>query len=223
MSNLNFAPGESNISATVVRPSLVLFWLKTEMAVTSRRVVTREPNTILGLVPLGYDDAAYPLNNVASAGVSIKFSLFRAVFGAIFFLLGLSLLGSSAFLGFVVTLFGVSMLANALSSVLTLVNNGGGVSAVKVNVLDKRKLELFRDEVNHRLFADHDRMRHEEAMRAQATGQAMNYTMQEQQLRAMQQGFSGMQQQQPQMPQAPTAAIPPVVPPTQGGTGPAGW
>ncbi len=192
MSNLTFAPGESNISVSVFRPSLILFWLRTEMAVTSRRVVTREPNTILGAIPLGFSDAAFPLQNVASAGVNVKFSLFRMIFGAVLFLMGLSLLGSNVVAGLLVTLLGVSMLANALSSALIITNNGGGSTALVVNVLDKKKLESFRDEINHRLFADHDRLRHEEAMRAQATGQAMNHTMQERQIRAMQDGFDGM-------------------------------
>ena len=44
----------------------------------------RRPNTILGLIPLGYADNAYPLTNTASVGVSAKFSVGRLVFGLLF-------------------------------------------------------------------------------------------------------------------------------------------
>jgi hypothetical protein len=164
-SNLNFAPGETNIIESQFSPSVVLFWLRSQLAVTNRRIVLKEPNTLLGVIPLGYRDAAFPLNNVASVGVEVKFSLGRAILGLIFFIVGIALVTKNV-LGIILLLIGFSMLANALSAALRVQNNGGGVNFVKVSVLQKSKLEQFRDEANQRLFADTEGLRHSETMGA---------------------------------------------------------
>jgi hypothetical protein len=81
------------------------------------------------------------------------------------------------------------MLANAMSAALVFQNNGGGVTGLLVSVLEKKKLEQFRDSVNERLFADNEGLRHEEMMRAQAMQlhmQQQGLHLQQEQLRATQ-------------------------------------
>lgn len=182
MSNLIFAPGETNISEAQFTQSLLLFWLKTDMAVTSRRFVARQPNTLVGLIPLGYQDVAFPLPNVASAGVSVKFSLARSILGALFVIGGLSALNQNAAAGLVIFFIGLSLLANAASATLILTNSGGGVSALRVSLLEKAKLESFRNEVNSRLFIDAESLRHNEVMSAHQ----ISVLLQQQQLQALQ-------------------------------------
>jgi hypothetical protein len=196
--NLNFAPGETNISFERFSPSVVLFWLRAEMAVTNRRIVLRYPNTLLGVIPLGYRDAAFPINNVASVGAAVKFSLGRAILGLILFIAGLSLLKSAAVVGIIVFLIGLSMLLNSLSAALDVQNNAGGHNAFGVSVLQKKKLEAFREEINQRLFADQEALRHNEVMGAHN----LNMVVQNQQLQAMQmQSQLNQQNQQHQQPQ----------------------
>lgn len=166
MSNINFAPGEGNVTSQKFSPSVILFWLKTEIAVSSMRVVSRSPNTLFGLIPLGYKDAAFPLASTASVGVEVKFSVGRALFGLIFFLVGINLLDNV--FGWLLLILGLSMLLNALSAALTITNHGGGQSRLRVSILEKSKLESFRDEINARVFADQGRLRHEENMDMQA-------------------------------------------------------
>lgn len=162
MSNLTFAPGETNITSSKFSPSVVLFWLKTEIAATNMRVVTKAPNTLFGLIPLGYKDSTYPLKNIAGVGVEVKFSVARAIFGLIFFIIGCNILDN--FFGWVLFVLGLSMLLNSMSAVLKMQNNGGSVSEVRVSILEKSKLEQLRGSINDRLFADHDGMRHQESM-----------------------------------------------------------
>ena len=162
MGDLTFAPGETNIHAAKFSPSVVLFWLKTELAVTNKRIVTKSPNTLLGLIPIGYSDAAFPLANTASVGVEVKFSAGRAVWGFIFLIV--AVLNLNAFWGWVVLIFAATLLLNAMNAALKIQNNGGGQTYLKVSILEKAKLEQFRDQVNARLFADHDALRHESAM-----------------------------------------------------------
>ena len=162
MSNLTFAPGETNVTSSKFSPSVILFWLKTEIACTNTRIVTKSPNTLFGLIPLGYKDATYPLKSIAGVGVEVKFSVARAIFGLIFFIIGCTILDN--FFGWVLFILGLSMLLNAMSAVLKMQNNGGNFSEVRVSILEKSKLEQLRDGINERLFADHDGLRHQESM-----------------------------------------------------------
>lgn len=162
MGDLTFAPGESNIHSAKFSPSVLLFWLKTELAVTDMRIVTKSPNTLLGLIPLGYSDAAYPLANTAGVGVETKFSVGRAFWGALFLVVALYTLES--FFGWVLLLAAAALLLNAMSAALKVQNNGGGITFLKVSILEKSKLEQFRNEVNNRLFADHAGTRHAETL-----------------------------------------------------------
>ncbi|WP_157551324.1 hypothetical protein [Nocardioides jensenii] len=58
MSNLKFAPGENDVIAESFSPSVLMFLLKTEIGASMMRIVTRSPNTLLGLIPLGASDSA---------------------------------------------------------------------------------------------------------------------------------------------------------------------
>jgi hypothetical protein len=163
--NLQFAAGEANIEEASFSPSVILFWLKTNVGVSSTRVVTRAPNTILGVIPLGYVDAAYPLTNVASVGVNSKFSLGRLVFGLIFLIAGIASITKGV--GFVLLVIAAALLSNTFSAALTIQNNAGGVSYFRVSILEKSKLEQFREVINQRLFTDHAEMRHNQQIQVQ--------------------------------------------------------
>jgi hypothetical protein len=191
---LKFAPGERNVTDAQFSTSVVLFWLRTLIGASSTRVVTRAPNTIFGIIPLGYQDAAYPLSNVASVGVNARFSVGKLVAGLIALFVGFALIGSSPIAGLIVLLIAVALLANVMKAALVIQNNGGGITYVDVSILQKAKLEEFREGINERLFADHAHLRHGEQMSVQ---NAQLYTQQQQlnaQIMAQQ---AALQQQQP--------------------------
>ena len=191
MSNLSFAPGEKSLSSASFSPSLTLFWLKTEVAATNMRVISRSPNSLLGVIPLGYRDAGMPLANVASVGVEVKFSLARAFFGVIFLISGLSFFTDG---GWILFFCGVVLALNALSSTLLVRNNAGGVLALRVSILEKAKLEQLRDEINNRLFADVQGIRHEETLdmhRASLANQQAQLHLQQEQTQGQAQQSNG--------------------------------
>lgn len=166
--NLQFAPGESNVHAAKFSPSVILFWLKTELGVTNTRILSKRANTLFGVIPLGYAEETFPLANTAGVGVEVKFSLGRAIFGLILLVVGLTNL--NAFFGWLALLLAISLILNAVSAVMKIKNNGGGETKLQVSILEKAKLEQFRNEVNARLFADHQGLRHQEAMGMQTKG-----------------------------------------------------
>lgn len=162
MGDLTFAAGESNIYSAKFSPSVALFWLKTEMAVTNMRIVSKSPNTLIGLIPLGSSDTAYPLASTAGVGVESKFSVGRGFWGLVFLIV--AIVNLNAFFGWVLLVVAGVLLLNASSAVLKVQNSGGGITSLKVSILEKAKLGQFRDEVNARLFADHAGNRHAETI-----------------------------------------------------------
>ena len=164
---LQFAPGEQNVKETSLSTSGILFWLQTLIGVTNTRVVTRAPNTILGVIPLGYQDAAYPLSNVASVGVNARFSVRRLIVCLLCLIVGLATIGKSGAAGLVLILVAIAVLPSVMKAALVIQNNGGGMTYVDVSIMQKARLEQFREEINKRLFADHARLRHAENMGVQ--------------------------------------------------------
>lgn len=197
MSSLNFAAGETNVTVERFSPSVVLFWLKSELGVSSTRLESTAPNTLLGLIPLGANRQTFPIPNIASVNVNTQFSIWRFIWGLVWFFVGIATLKNG--IGVVLLLLGLSMLANAMSASLNIVNNGGGVTEVTVSILEKGKLEQFSQEINQRVLADHAALRHNESMSVQN----QQLVVQQQQLAAqiMQQNAALQNQNQ----QGPTA------------------
>lgn len=168
MAGVNFAPGEREIEQVRLSPSVILFWLRTSLGVSSRRLVWKAPNTLFGLIPLGSNEEATPLSNTASVSVNVRFSVGRAVIGFFWLIISLGLFGSdAAFAGLLFLILAFASFANTLSAALVIRNNGGGIQKVKVSILDKARLESFAEKVKQQLFTDHDQLRHQDSMNIQ--------------------------------------------------------
>ncbi|MCD7101744.1 hypothetical protein [Pseudoclavibacter sp. 13-3] len=194
-----FAPGEQQSAETAVRPSVIAFWLKTTLAVTNRRFVGSVPNTIFGVIPLGSETLSMPLGNVAGVTVNTQFSVGRAFLGLLLAVLGCICFGFGGgivVLGIVLVIFGLAGLLNALSARLVVQNNAGGSRDVIVSIVDKGRIEAFAEEVNQRLFADNDALRHEQSMNVQ---NAQLYTQQAQLNAQILQQQQNAQQMPPQL------------------------
>src|SRR5262245_44896512 len=82
------APGEQPIAGGSFSFSNILFFLHWNMAVTNKRLVGHTPNTILGVIPMGYNQVSYPLAAVAGVAVRIRYSVFWLLVGLLFVLAG---------------------------------------------------------------------------------------------------------------------------------------
>ncbi len=164
MTEFTFAPGESGIVGDRFSPSVVIFWLKTSVAASSTRIQYKAPNTLFGLIPLGASTKTIPLRNVASVDTNTKFSVGSLVWGLVFLFAGLSAFKSSVF-GALLLLLAAANLANVMSASLVLRDPSGGANAITVSVLERDRLMSLAQEIQTLVFADNDRLRHEESMR----------------------------------------------------------
>ncbi|GAA4765480.1 hypothetical protein [Microbacterium gilvum] len=210
MAQITFAPGEREIDRTELSPSVLLFWIKTTLAVSSTRLVWDQANTLFGLIPLGHNEETTPLANTASVSVNTRFHVGRVVWGIVWLIVSLMLFGNAWVLGLFFLLLAGANIANAMSATFVVTNNGGGRQVVQVSILEKAKLESFANKIKQHLFADQAALRHDQQMNVQ---QAQLY-VQQAQLNA----HLAQNQQPPQVQGQPQYGQPPVPPqpPVQG-------
>lgn len=163
MTEFTYAPGEKNIVGDRFSPSVIIFWLKTSIAASSTRVQYRAPNTLFGLIPLGASTKTIPLRNIASVDTNTKFNLGSLVWGLFFLFVGFGMFDSNALAAIVCLLIAVANFANVMSATLTFRDPSGGANDITVSILEKDKLMSLAQEIQARVFADDDQLRHEES------------------------------------------------------------
>jgi hypothetical protein len=153
--DIMLAPGEQGLYSRSFRPNLILFWLRTTLLVTNKRIAVKGPNTILGVIPLGYEERSMPIGSVAGVTANVRVRLGRLV---LFGLLALACFvwtfsDGFSFLGFLFTLIFAALAANAILNSLTITNNGGGTSDATVSILDSAALSEFKDRANEYIYS----------------------------------------------------------------------
>lgn len=144
--DINLVPSESGIYSMSFRPNLVLFWLRSTFLVTNRRIAVKSPNTVLGVIPLGFQEHSMPMGSIAGVNSSLTVKLSRVVVFGLLALVFLTFTFERGFhLGFLLlALFFAALAANGILAGLQIQNNGGGTSEATVSLLDKAALEIFQ-------------------------------------------------------------------------------
>ena len=185
MTEFTYAPGEKNIVGDRFSPSVIIFWLKTSIAASNTRVQYKAPNTLFGLIPLGASTKTIPLRNIASVDTNTKFNLGSLVWGLLFLFVGFGMFNSNALAAIVFLIIAAANFANVMSATLTFHDPSGGANAITVSILEKDRLMGLAQEIQTRVFADADQLRHEESMHMaekQYTAQANSVLIQQQML-----------------------------------------
>ncbi|WP_210726558.1 hypothetical protein [Corynebacterium endometrii] len=157
--DIMLAPGEKGLHSVSLRPNLLLFWLKSKFLVTNKRIVVKHPNTLFGIIPLGYEETAMPMGSVAGVQATVAVKTARLVFFGLLFIFCFFAMFDSQydsdgkFLFFVMSLFFFALAANAILAGLIVTNNGGGKSQVTVSIMDKARLEEFKNKANEYIYS----------------------------------------------------------------------
>lgn len=155
------APGEQGLYTRAFRPNLVLFWLRTTMTVTNKRLVVKFPNTVLGVIPLGFEERSMPMGAIAGLTTSLRVRLGRLIVGAVLGIVCLVWLFSAVSAGsvfmvlvsLVLTLLFFAMACNAVTSALIMQNNGGNSTETTVSFLENTQLDSFKNKVNEFVYS----------------------------------------------------------------------
>jgi len=149
--NITLSKDEKLIREDLFTTNLVLFWLKTNFSLTTKRIMGYAPNTILGIIPLGKAEITYPLKNIAGVSSSTKFHFKRFIFGVILILIGIAMVQDPSILSVVILLFGAILLLNSYTSTFTITNNAGEAPVIELSILEKNKVKNFVAQINHQI------------------------------------------------------------------------
>ena len=147
---MDLAVGERPIDQSEARTNLVFFWLKTQLILTTNRLVGTIPNTVLLAFPVGRKEITQPLNRISNVSLDSRFHVIRLILGLVALLAGVSLLSNG---GNPTVLFVIGAIAMAYSytATVSITDNSGRSQNIPVSVLDKAEIERFIDVVNKSL------------------------------------------------------------------------
>ena len=196
--DFSLAPGEAGVYGDRFLASVLAPYLKAQMMCSTTRFVYKCPNTLLGFIPLGYQESTVPIRNIASVSTNSKFMLGRAIFALLILILSFTAFssgGGAVIVGLLLLAWAAGLALTAFPVALVVANPAGGATTLIVSSLEKKKLEVFRTELQNRVFADSSQIHHDEAQQLRMQ-QVMLQQMHLQQNMVQQQ-----QQQQYQQPQ----------------------
>lgn len=136
---------EQKIKEATFTANLILFWLKANYVLTSKRITGHTPNTLFGLIPLGKAQVAQPLKTIASVTSSTKFSFMRLLIGLILVIAGFALISS---FGIILLILGAVNILNCYTATFVITNNGGQSVGYEISILEKSKVVEFVNEIN---------------------------------------------------------------------------
>jgi Short C-terminal domain len=147
------APGETVLMGGRFMVSTIVFYLHTELVLTDRRLYSSRPNRAFGLIPVGTNNAAYPVENIAGITSGTRFDivgviigLFAIVFGAL-----AMLMPGVAPLALILVALGVVVIIGAPKQALSVMNSGGGTILIPVSFFERPQTVAFANQVSEML------------------------------------------------------------------------
>ena len=134
------------------------------MVGTNRRIAIKYLNTLLGAIPIGYEERSIPMGSIAgvttSRQVKVPPLLIFGIISLISIVLFFNSIGNGSGGGIIggllsAVIFG-ALAANAVRSGIIFTNNGGGASDVTVSPLDSGSLEEFKNKANEYIYSSTD-------------------------------------------------------------------
>lgn len=158
----SYADGKESIYTFSVSP--LFFWLKGKAEVGVKVTTISTPNTILGIIPAGYNKQTIPMSNVSSVQIRNSVKLSRVAAGIVFLIISFMILtvmsdsgDSVTFIFFILTLFiGVDLIIDGLPNYLD-VETGGKVRTFYAPVYARKSLMDIEKAMNRELLHTEDR------------------------------------------------------------------
>ena len=135
--------------------SLLTFYLKGEISVDDKTVKLKNPNTILGLIPLGFYKRSIPVTQISTVEESFKLKFKSFLIGLIITFGGFSCFSSSIGGGIIFSLLGIGILLGSFESILLLSLTSGKTETASFFIFEKNKAlqaeELINNTISGRL------------------------------------------------------------------------
>lgn len=128
--------------------SLFTFYLKGEISSEQNFIRFKEPNTILGLIPLGAKKDNVAINQISSTQTNFRLKLGKLLIGVLIAILGLSMISDSFALALILALIGANSIIDAFEIDLQVIMTSGQVKVIDFFIFDKGKAEQAERQIN---------------------------------------------------------------------------
>ena len=128
--------------------SLLTFYLKGEISTDQNFIKFKEPNTILGLIPLGAKTQNVAINQIASTQTNMKLKLLKLIIGIVLAVLGFSMFSESFVGGLIILIIGANSIIDAFEIDLQVNLTSGQVKAIDFFIFEKAKAEQAAAQIN---------------------------------------------------------------------------
>lgn len=123
---------------------------KGEINIEENFVAFKEPNMVLGIIPLGAQENRIPVTNINSTATNFKPALLPLLLGVIITMLGWSMMSNSdsSTLGLIVLVVGISELLDAFEVNLVVTDLAGQQKLIDFFIFEKRKADYISQQIN---------------------------------------------------------------------------
>lgn len=128
--------------------SLLTFYLKGEIKSEQNFIVFNEPNTILGLIPLGSKTERFPVAQISSTSTSFSLKLPKLLLGVIVAIGAFALMTQSFVLGLILLLLGVNWIIDAFEVYMVVTTTAGQKKFIDFFIFEKGKAQKAEQQIN---------------------------------------------------------------------------
>lgn len=156
LSDFNLAPGETPIVAGRFSPSVLLFWLKSDIITSSRRVQYRTPNRLFGIIPLGMESHTIPTDSITDISTSVAYSVGHLIGGLLLGAMGLAAVFAYApDVAIILFIAAIVIGSGTATARLDITSAAGSVKhpGITVSILEKGQLSILAQEFQRYLFS----------------------------------------------------------------------
>ncbi len=142
--------GENKMETIKFITSLLTFYMKGEIAVEQNFVRLKDPNSILGLIPLGAKKESIAINHISSTQSNFKVKFGKLIIGIIVAILALNMLGQeNGFFAFLIlAIIAANTILNAFEVDLQINMTSGQVRLIDFFIFEKSKAIHAEETIN---------------------------------------------------------------------------
>ena len=128
--------------------SLLTFYLKGEISTEQNFVKFKEPNTILGLIPLGARKENVAINQISSTQTNFRLKFGKLLLGIVLAVLALYMIKDSFALGVIILIIAANSVIDAFEIDLKVNMTSGQVKMIDFFIFEKGKAEQAERQIN---------------------------------------------------------------------------
>ena len=131
--------------------SILTFYMKGEISVEQNFVKLKDPNSILGLIPLGSKNEQISINQISSVQSNFKLKLGKLILGIIIAIMAFSMLGQEGgFLSFVIfAIIAANTILNAFEVDLKINQTSGQERSIDFFIFERAKADQAVQMINN--------------------------------------------------------------------------